>query len=166
MTEQNTSDNQYMLPSGELATLERPDMWTILSQVGNIPDILTSKVLRLLELEGISLPEGSSSTWKLLADKQLGMFGIYAWCRKDKKLDLKIEHGNGVDTLGRLDVLPIDLEYVYYNFFRAGNARKFSTYSNTADVRRATELTSDMLGLFNNPIEIPTTDNGVLANSD
>lgn len=166
MTETETeqlTDNQYMLPSGDLATLERPDMWAILSQVGNIPDPITSKVLQLLELEGVALPEGTSSRWKHMADKQMGMYGIYAWCRKDKHLDLAKLHGDGDKVLGRLDVLPIDLEYVYYNFFRAGNARKFSSFTDTPNTERSKELTSTLHGLLDSTIEVPSTANGIEA---
>ncbi len=153
--------DKYQLPSGDVAELEYPDTWVIFSQVGNIPDPLTSKVLKLLELEGITLPEGTNSTWKHMADKQLGLFGIYKWCRKDKTLDLTIEHGDMVNTLGRLDVRHIDLEYVYYNFFRSGNAEKIIENSHTPNIRSTEEPTSDMQRLQHNPIEIPNSANGV-----
>lgn len=125
MTEQENNGDLYVLPSGDVARLARPDLYTILSQMGAIPDPITTKVLKLLELDGITLPDNAPSTFRLIADKHLGMYGIYSWCRVDKRLDLSIAHGDGETTLGRVDVLPIDLEYVYYNFFRAGNARKF-----------------------------------------
>ena len=156
--------DKYQLPSGDIAELEYPDTWAIFSQVGNIPDPLTSKVLKLLELEGVALPEGTNSTWKHMADKQLGLFGIYKWCRKDKTLDLTIEHGDGVNTLGRLDVRHVDLEYVYYNFFRAGNAIKIVETSSTTDARGATQHSPIMQRLRDNALAVSET-NGVALNT-
>jgi hypothetical protein len=153
--------DKYQLPSGDIAELEYPDTWVIFSQVGNIPDPLVAKVLKLLELEGVALPEGTNSTWKHMADKQLGLFGIYKWCRKDKTLDLTIEHGDNVTTLGRLDVRHVDLEYVYYNFFRAGNAVKVIENSHTTNIRGIAELTPDMQRLQYNAVNVSETANGV-----
>jgi len=152
---------EYMLPSGDIAQLEHPDLWVILSQVGNIPDPITAKVLRLLELEGIAIPENSSSQWKYIADKHMGMFGIYSWCRVDKKLDLAIVHSEDEKMLGRNDVPIIDLEYVYYNFFRARNAQEYIKPTFTSDAKRATELAPDMQRLQHDTLSVPSTSNGL-----
>lgn len=113
---------QYLLPTGEIATLELPDIYGIMSQIGNIPDPITASVIVLLNTEGNYFDAEDARGLQRMAHQERGKYGIYALCRTDKKLDVKRKRGDGDKILGRLDVRSLDLDYVYYSFFRNGSA--------------------------------------------
>lgn len=120
--EEERAPDRFLLPSGDIATLEMPDIYTIFSQIGQIPDPVLASVIVLLNTEGAIGSIEDRNMLLRMANQERGKFGIYKYCRKDKTLDLKRKRGDGNKILGRLDVHPLDLDFVYYTFFRQGIA--------------------------------------------
>lgn len=110
------------LPSGRVVEAEMPDLFTIMGQVGNIPDPVTAAVIDLLTNEGSLKKDGDSSKYRNKADQIRGLYGIALHTLVRPRVDLRAARGDGVETLGRLD-LPIgDLEHIYYSFCRLGDS--------------------------------------------
>lgn len=132
---------KYALPSGEIAELEYPDIYSIFALNIPVPDPITAAVINLLELEGSYIPETDPLVFKHRADKQRGLYAMYAMCRVDKKVDLSIKHSEAENVLGRLDIVPIDLDYVFYTFFRRRAAKPLETLQSTLVSKRVSSDT-------------------------
>lgn len=142
-TPEPPAPKRYVLPSGDVAALEMPDLFDILGQVGVITDPLTAAVIKLLINEGAYTPETDKYYYKTHADQIRGMYGLYALCRKDKTVEIGRTHGDGEGVLGRLDIPYMDLQFVENVFFRAGSATPLAADPNAADADGAAEPAPD-----------------------
>lgn len=121
------------LPSGRVVEAEMPDLFSLLGQIGQIPDPITAAVIDLLTQEGALKRDSDPTKYRNKADQLRGMYGVAALCLVRPRLDLKTERGDGVEVLGRRDLPFGDLETLYYSFFRQGDGAATLEASAAAD---------------------------------
>jgi hypothetical protein len=111
---------EHILPSGRIIQWRMPDVLTIISFAGTIPDPVTAAVIKLLLNEGSYTPEDDPRSYHHKVEQIRGMYGIVAAGMVRPKMDATREWGDG-ETLGRRDLAWADVEFIYHVLFRIGS---------------------------------------------
>lgn len=104
------------LPSGLKVAWRMPDVFSIISFDGVLPDPLTSAVIRLLTEEKAYTPEADPKKFRYDAESIRGMYGLAAAMLETPKLDAGVEYGDGNGTLGRREIGYLDVTALYWRF--------------------------------------------------
>lgn len=104
-----------VLPSGLMVTWRMPDPFKIIAFDGDLPDPLTSAVIRLLSEERSYTPDADPRKFRTDAAAIRGMYGLAAAMLVEPKLDPTVEYGqNG--TLGRREIGYLDVATLHFRF--------------------------------------------------
>jgi hypothetical protein len=123
----------HTLPSGLVIQWAMPDLFSVLSFTGTLPDPITAAVIKLLVNEGSLTPEDDPRYYHQRAEFLRGLYGIAAAGLVSPKLDLAREWGDGNGTIGRRELSWADIEQIYYSLFRFGSRGQRLPAANTDD---------------------------------
>lgn len=130
MSEQPQS-TAYRLPSGRVVRLALPDLWSIVSAVGRIPNPIVMAVMDLLIRDGSYTPEQvQADVYLRKREEILGIYACAALCLVEPRLVIGRTPGEG--EIGPRDLPYGDAEVIYYRFFRHGDPSLFDLLADPA----------------------------------
>lgn len=104
-----------VLPSGLMVKWRMPDPFKVIAFDGDLPDPLTSAVIRLLSEERAYTPDTDPRKFRVEVATIRGMYGIVAAMLIEPEFDPAVEYGeNG--TLGRREIGYRDITRLYWHF--------------------------------------------------
>lgn len=105
----------FTLSSGQEVELRMPNMYEILSRIGQVPNAQMASVLRLLEGSGALSEQGLLQRFAALKEYFLGLYEVAALCIASPRLVLAGDPGEG--ELGPGDLTFGDVWAIYNRFF-------------------------------------------------